>query len=311
MTLTRSQNMARIKSKDTKPELLLRRALWRQGLRYRLQYRIENIRPDIVFVKARVALFIDGCQWHGCPEHYVRPRTNQVFWDQRLRVNAERDTKQTVLLRATGWIPYRIWEHDIWANLPMAVDRVRLLVKERVEILAGFDIWAPAARTYAANFPKARVFQNDVRGLSPKDLRREIGNVDIILASPECTNHSVAKGRKERDEESRMTAFEVIRFSKEFRPRWIVMENVVQMKSWSEHGRLLDDLWDLGYFVRQISLNAQDFGVPQSRNRLFLLCALSEKVNFNTPHLGHLATKNRVSRITPFSAGQSKIRSTW
>ena len=54
-----------------------------------------------------------------------------------------------------------------------------------VEILAGFDIWPPAVRTYAANFPKARVFQNDIRSLSPKDLRREIGNVDLILASPE------------------------------------------------------------------------------------------------------------------------------
>lgn len=152
-----------------------------------------------------------------------------------------------------------------------------------VEILAGFDIWPPAARTYAANFPNARVFQNDIRSLSPKDLRREIGRVDLILASPECTNHSVAKGAKERDEESRLTAFEVVRFANEFRPQWIVMENVVQMQSWSEHDRLVDELEHLGYSVKPTSLNAQDFGVPQSRNRLFLLCSLSKGVNLYPP----------------------------
>jgi DNA mismatch endonuclease, patch repair protein len=133
MTLTRSQNMARIKSKDTKPELLLRSALWRQGLRYRLQHRIANIRPDIVFVNAQVALFIDGCQWHGCPEHYVSPRTNREFWTRKLQENVERDTAQTELLRATGWIPYRIWEHDIWADLPAVVDRVKALVRQKTE----------------------------------------------------------------------------------------------------------------------------------------------------------------------------------
>jgi len=125
--------MARIKSKDTKPELLLRSALWRQGLRYRLQYRIENIRPDMVFVHAQVALFVDGCQWHGCPEHYVSPRTNREFWTRKLQENVERDTAQTELLRATGWIPYRIWEHEVWANLSTVVDRVKALVREGIE----------------------------------------------------------------------------------------------------------------------------------------------------------------------------------
>jgi DNA (cytosine-5)-methyltransferase 1 len=111
--------------------------------------------------------------------------------------------------------------------------------------------------------------------------------VDLILASPECTNHSVAKGAKERDEESRLTAFEVVRFASEFRPQWIVMENVVQMQSWSEHDRLVDELGHLGYSVEPTSLNAQDFGVPQSRNRLFLLCSLSEGVKLCPPRADH------------------------
>lgn len=117
MSLTRSQNMARIQAKNTKPELLLRSALWEQGLRYRLHYPIDGIRPDIVFPPKRVAIFIDGCQWHGCPEHYVYPRTNREFWGNKLKKNVERDIAQTGALRSAGWIPLRFWEHEVWSDL--------------------------------------------------------------------------------------------------------------------------------------------------------------------------------------------------
>src|SRR5262245_58666688 len=78
----RSRCMSHIKGKDTKPELLLRKALWRLGLRYRLHAKIPG-RPDVVFPKAKVAVFIDGCQWHCCPIHFVRPKSNQEFWDRK------------------------------------------------------------------------------------------------------------------------------------------------------------------------------------------------------------------------------------
>ena len=99
--------------------------------------------------------------------------------------------------------------------------------KAGAQIVAGFDNWAPAVSVYRENFPEAsRVFGEDIRKLSPAEVRREIGDIDLILASPECTNHSVAKGKTERDEESRMTAFQVLRFAEEFLPQWIVIENV-------------------------------------------------------------------------------------
>jgi DNA (cytosine-5)-methyltransferase 1 len=146
------------------------------------------------------------------------------------------------------------------------------------EIVAGFDIWNVAALAYKTNFPTAKVFQNDLRKLDPHKIKKEIGNIDLLLASPECTNHSVAKGSKERSEESKMTAFEVIRYAKVFRPKWIVIENVIEMTSWSEHQKLIDELWELNYFVKQLRLNSANFGVPQARKRLFLLCSLSKDV---------------------------------
>ncbi|SMB82158.1 very short patch repair endonuclease [Deinococcus hopiensis] len=112
-------------SKNTKPELLLRRALWLAGLRYRLHVRTPHGRPDVVFPGARVAVFIDGCFWHGCPEHYVRPRSNNAFWAQKLLQNFERDHRQTVALEQDGWTVVRVWEHEVHEQLASVVERVR------------------------------------------------------------------------------------------------------------------------------------------------------------------------------------------
>lgn len=79
----RRQMMSRIKGSDTGPELSLRRKVWALGLRYRLQYRIGRTRPDMVFVVAKLALFVDGCFWHGCPLHSMMPKSNRDFWEQK------------------------------------------------------------------------------------------------------------------------------------------------------------------------------------------------------------------------------------
>jgi DNA mismatch endonuclease (patch repair protein) len=105
--------MARIGGRNTSPELAVRKLLWREGLRYQLHQRIEGARPDLVFPRARVAVFIDGCFWHGCPDHYVRPRSREAFWAEKLKTNIERDRAQTVRLEAQGWMILRFWEHDV------------------------------------------------------------------------------------------------------------------------------------------------------------------------------------------------------
>ncbi len=125
MALTRSEQMSRIRGKDTSPERLLRSALWRAGLRFRLQSKTPHGRPDVVFSKAKVAVFIDGCFWHGCPEHYVRPRTRNDFWSAKLMENVGRDRRQTLQLEAEGWRVCRFWEHQVFESLPELVDTVR------------------------------------------------------------------------------------------------------------------------------------------------------------------------------------------
>jgi DNA mismatch endonuclease (patch repair protein) len=108
---------------------LLRRLLWREGLRYRIHARTPVGRPDIAFLGARVAIFVDGCFWHGCPEHYVRPRSRNEFWAEKLEANVLRDIRQTSELEGAGWRVCRFWEHEVFENPERLVDVVTAAVR--------------------------------------------------------------------------------------------------------------------------------------------------------------------------------------
>lgn len=138
MALSRSEQMSRIRGKDTAPEQRLRSALWSAGLRYRLHTRTPHGRPDVVFIGAKVAVFIDGCFWHGCPAHYVRPRTRCEFWAQKLWANVDRDRLQTNRLEDDGWKAVRVLEHRVFEELPKVVDEVAAAVAG-VEATTGVD----------------------------------------------------------------------------------------------------------------------------------------------------------------------------
>ena len=123
--------MARIRGRDTLPEVTLGRVLWALGLRYRLHRRVVGSRPDFVFVGARVAVFVDGCFWHVCPDHFVMPVTNQKYWRPKLNRNKERDSENSARLRRAGWKVIRIWEHEIERRPEVCARRVMRVVKAR------------------------------------------------------------------------------------------------------------------------------------------------------------------------------------
>jgi DNA (cytosine-5)-methyltransferase 1 len=143
-------------------------------------------------------------------------------------------------------------------------------------IVCGVDADEIASRAYAANFGDGasrclRLHEDS----KPSDLG-DIGSIDLLLASPECTHHTCARGSKPRDDESRRTANYVIYFASDLRPRWVVIENVIHMKSWHGYEAVISGLEDLGYSVSAQVLNASDFGVPQNRRRLFIVGDLSQ-----------------------------------
>jgi len=123
-----SQRMKRQQRRDTAAELAIRRALWSLGLRYRVHYPATRgrRRVDIAFTRTRVAVFVDGCFWHSCPEHGTRPKANAEWWVEKLERNVRRDRETDAELRAAGWIVVRIWEHED----PTAVaERVAAIVR--------------------------------------------------------------------------------------------------------------------------------------------------------------------------------------
>jgi DNA mismatch endonuclease (patch repair protein) len=110
--LSDSQRMALIGSRDTKPELRLRRALWARGLRYQLHARDLPGCPDVVFSRRRIAIFVHGCFWHrhGCRPSNMEPKRNAIFWASKLDRNVARDQAATQALQEMGWLPLVVWE---------------------------------------------------------------------------------------------------------------------------------------------------------------------------------------------------------
>lgn len=106
--------MARIRSRDTKPEMALRRELHRRGRRFFVDRPVlpGRRRPDLVFPRARVVVFVDGCFWHACPEHLRPARKNAQWWADKLAKNVQRDRDTDRDLREAGWTVVRVWEHE-------------------------------------------------------------------------------------------------------------------------------------------------------------------------------------------------------
>ena len=124
-----SQQMANVARRDTRPELELRRELHARGMRYRVDARPHSAlrgRADILFRGAKVAVYVDGCFWHSCPEHGVLPKGNREWWQTKLKATVLRDRATEMTLRDLGWTVLRVWEHEKSTD---AADRVQAAVK--------------------------------------------------------------------------------------------------------------------------------------------------------------------------------------
>jgi DNA (cytosine-5)-methyltransferase 1 len=139
-------------------------------------------------------------------------------------------------------------------------------------LVGAIDAWDLAAQTLKDNYPEAHVLTQRLGPDSRPDATLLRSGVDLLLASPECTNHSVAKGNAPRSEESRSSANYIFNYVRDLKPRWVVLENVAKMKDWQGYASLIAALNKMGYGVTPQEIDSSDFGVPQSRRRLFLLC---------------------------------------
>jgi DNA mismatch endonuclease (patch repair protein) len=129
VTRERSLLMARVRRSGTAPELALRSALHRAGYRYRLNSGCGLPgTPDIVLRRFRLAIFVDGCFWHGCKQHGSKAKTNSKFWSDKILRNQQRDAKVDQALSALGWKVFRVWEHEVRLEMRQILRRIRRLI---------------------------------------------------------------------------------------------------------------------------------------------------------------------------------------
>lgn len=137
--------------------------------------------------------------------------------------------------------------------------------------LLGLDAWELATKTYKANFPNADIITQPIESVDVAGLGRRY-KPDVLLTSPECTSHSIARGSRPGTEKSRETAIGIVPWVRSMQPRWVIVENVNRMKKWDRHNELVGTIERLGYTVSDLSLNSADFGSAQARKRMFLVC---------------------------------------
>lgn len=137
--------------------------------------------------------------------------------------------------------------------------------------LLGLDAWDVATDTYKSNFPGADTLTDYIENVDIAALGKRY-RPDILLTSPECTSHSIARGAKAGKESSRETALGIVPWIRSMKPRWVIVENVNRMKKWTRHNELVETIEGLGYKVSDLFLNSADFGSAQARKRMFLVC---------------------------------------
>jgi DNA mismatch endonuclease (patch repair protein) len=120
----RRKNMQAIRAKETALEKMVRKELWKNGIRYRKNVRGLMGAPDIAIKKYKLVIFLDSCYWHGCPEHGVMPKSNREFWEKKIKRNIERDIEVTNYYKSRNWTILRFWEHEAKQDLDRVINRI-------------------------------------------------------------------------------------------------------------------------------------------------------------------------------------------
>lgn len=137
--------------------------------------------------------------------------------------------------------------------------------------LLGLDAWDLATKTYKSNFPSSDIITEYIEKVDVVSLAKAY-KPDVLLTSPECTSHSIARGANPGNENSRETAIGIVPWVEAMKPRWVIVENVNRMKKWDRHNELVGTIESYGYTVSDLLLNSADFGSSQARKRMFLIC---------------------------------------
>lgn len=325
----RSATMRAVRSKDTQPESAVRSALHRLGYRFRKDYKVRaagRLRSlDIAFPSEGLAVLIDGCFWHQCPEHGSVPKTNRNYWVPKLQKNVARDELVNASLRMNGWTVLRIWEHTppdeaarqvakrVDALRERALLRAKAVPRSAADLFAGaggstqglrqagYDVLAAVefdgacAKTYRANHADTRLYEEDIAGLTPRRLRRELGlkrgELRLLNACPPCQGFSTLGRGDEADERNDLVRT-VLAFIEELEPQAFILENVPGLARDRRLKDLIEATRRRGYGVKAYKVNATEFGVSQNRRRLIVIGVMSLIENAMPEHPAELLPRS-------------------
>lgn len=300
-----SFNMKQVKNKDSKIEMLLRKELWDRGLRYQKNCKTITGKPDIVFKGKKVAVFCDSEFWHGhnWEERKKDFKSNREFWIPKIERNIQRDQEVNEILGNEGWTVIRFWGNEIKNNSTACADIIEKVIGCKMKkqfksidlfagiggIRLGFDEafgdkintvfvseWDEhAQKTYLDNFESPNSIAGDITKID----ENEVPKFDICLAGFPCQAFSLAGQRKGFEDDykgmSRGTLFfDVVRICSLRKPKVIFCENVKGLFS-HDKGKtfkvITGALEQIGYTVHSKVLNSKDFGVPQNRERIYIV----------------------------------------
>lgn len=300
-----SFNMKQVKNKNSKIEVLLRKELWKRGLRYQKNAKTIIGKPDIVFKGKKVAVFCDSEFWHGFnwKERKNDIKSNRDFWIPKIERNIQRDMEVNEKLKEQGWTVLRFWGREIKTNLNACADIIEKVVGyemnkqfKAIDLFAGiggirlgFDEafgtkiktvfvseWDEyAQKTYLDNFDTPKTIAGDITKIDEK----EVPKFDICLAGFPCQAFSLAGQRKGFDDDYKGMArgtlfFDLVRICSLHKPKVIFCENVKGLTI-HDKGRtfkiITAALEQIGYTVFYKILNSKDFGVPQNRERIYIV----------------------------------------
>ena len=342
-SLAKRQN----KRRDTLHELVLRRELWRAGLRFKKNIETMPGKPDIVFPSARVIVFCDGDFWHGRNWPSLKRKlavgTNATYWRAKIASNMKRDRLHTASLEREGWAVLRLWESDIKRDPFAAAARVRQKVHAAeqtqrnfrkngaaqprtlrlVDLFAGLggfnlalsrlghrcvlasEVNSNLRKLYSRNFGIDPV--GDIRDLQPSDVPAH----DILCAGFPCQPFSKAGSQRGFDCPKWGDLFErVLQILRYHRPKYLILENVPNLErhnggtTWLVMQRMLREE---GYQIHSRRLSPHRFGIPQIRDRLFIVGSRSELSNFFWPEEKSGKSLSILSALSHRPAGARKL----
>lgn len=303
----RSWNMSRVRSQDTKPELIVRSFLHHNGLRFRLHVKNLPGHPDIVLQKYKTVIFVHGCFWHRHKSccRAAMPSTNRDYWNNKFQKNVERDKREQAELEKQGWKVIVIWE----CELKEAATKLSSVLKEIknndiftgkklkcVDLFAGcggmslgflqagysivgaFDNWKPAINCYRKNFTTHEIYDLDLKDWEGAAKFIATLNPDIIVGGPPCQDFSEAGHRVEGERANLTISYAKIIAA--IRPRFFVMENVPRARKSAAYATAKKIFKSVNYGLTEKVLDASLCGAPQQRKRFFCIGAINCNDNF-------------------------------